>query len=338
MEKIIHFVGIDMSKKTFDCSVIINEQKETTKHRQFNKTAEGLEDFRTWLQRLGVMLNEQTLICMEFTGLYNRMVLGYLEKTSAILWVEMAIHIKRSLGLQRDKSDKLDSKRIAIFAWRNQDEKKPWSSLDTDAQKIKDLLAQRDRLVDSQKRLLVPLSEMEQEGLVAEAKELYKLQKPVITQLENSITNIEKVIDKIISSNKDLKNKSEIVKSVKGVGNVICWYLIAFTNGFKELQSGKSLACYCGVAPFSSTSGTSIKGKPRVSHIANKKLKTLMHMAAVCAIKHDKEIKIYYERKIQEGKHKMSVLNAVRNKIVLRVASVLKGDRKYEDNYVSKAA
>jgi transposase len=338
MEKIIHFVGIDMSKKTFDCNVIINEQKDTSKHGQFNKTTEGLHEFQAWLQRSGVMLNAQTLICMEFTGLYNRMLLAYLEKTNVVLWVERAVHIKRSLGLQRDKSDKLDAKRIAIFAWRNQDEMKPWSSLDQDVQKIKNLLAQRDRLVDTKTRLLVPLSEMEQEGLVAEAKELYKLQKPVITQLDNSLINIEKTIDKIISNNKDLKTKSAIVKSVKGVGNVICWYLIASTKGFKELHSGKSLACYCGVVPFSSTSGTSIKGKPRVSHIANKKLKTLMHMAAVCAIRHDKEIKIYYDRKIQEGKHKMSVLNAVRNKLILRIAAVLRDDRKYEDNYVRKVA
>jgi|SRR6267154_990448 len=338
MKKIIHFIGLDMSKKTFDCSVIINEQRDNPKHKQFTKTAMGLEGFQAWLKGLGVALNGQTLICMEFTGLYNRMTLDFLAKTGAVVWMEMAVHIKRSLGLQRDKSDKLDSRRIALFAWRNRDEIKPWSSLDPDVQKIKDLLSQRDRLVDTKTRLLVPLNEMEQEGLVAEAKQLKKLQSSVITQLGNSISKIEKAIAKIISSNAALKKKSEIVKSIKGIGNIICWYLISLTNGFKQIQSGKSLACYCGVVPFSATSGTSIKGRPRVSHIANKKLKALMHLAAVCAVTHDREIKSYYERKIAEGKHKMSVFNAVRNKLILRVAAVLREDRKYEDNYVRKAA
>src|ERR1700730_9260976 len=105
MEKIIHFIGIDMSKKTFDCSVIINEQRDNPKHKKFSKTAMGLQEFQTWLMGLGVTLNEQVLICMEFTGLYNRMVLDFLVKTGAVVWVEMAVHIKRSLGLQRDKSD-----------------------------------------------------------------------------------------------------------------------------------------------------------------------------------------------------------------------------------------
>jgi transposase len=338
MEKIIHFIGIDMSKKTFDCSVIINNQRDNAKHKQFSKTAMGLKGFQAWLIGLGVMLNGQTLICMEFTGLYNRMVLDFLTKSTVVVWVEMAVHIKKSLGLQRDKSDKLDAGRIALFAWRNRDEIKPWQGLDVEVQKIKDLLSQRDRLVDTKSRLLVPLKEMEQEGLVVEANELKKLQKPVITQLEKSIKNIEKTIAKIVSSNVELKKKSELVRSVKGIGNVISWYLIALTNGFKQISSGKSLACYCGVVPFSKTSGTSIKSKPRVSHIANKKLKALMHLAAVCAVTHDKELKSYYDRKITEGKHKMSVFNAVRNKLILRVAAVLREDRKYEDNYVRKAA
>jgi len=338
MEKIIHFIGIDMSKKTFDCCVIIDNQRSNTTHKQFSKTAMGLKGFQAWLMSFGVKLNEQTLICMEFTGLYNRMVLDFLTTSDAVVWVEMAVHIKKSLGLQRDKSDKLDAKRIALFAWRNKDEIKPWHSPDPDVQKIKDLLSQRDRLVDAKTRLLVPLKEMEQEGLVAGANELKKLQKPVITQLEKSIINIEKTIAQIINSNVELKKKSEIVKSIKGIGNVISWYLIALTNGFKQISSGKSLACYCGVVPFSKTSGTSIKSKPRVSHIANKKLKALMHLAAVCAVTHDKELKAYYDRKIAEGKHKMSVFNAVRNKLILRVAAVLREDRKYEDNYVRKAA
>jgi transposase len=338
MVRYIHVVGIDLSKLTFDAAVIVNEQPDNIRHKQFRKTQEGLLQFQDWLQQSGVILNEQTLICMEFTGLYNRMVLNFLEQSSVIVWVEMAAHIKHSLGLQRDKSDKLDAKRIALFAWRNQDEAHVWNTLNNDAQKIKDMLAQRERLVDTKIRLLVPLEEMKREGLSGEAKQLEAYQKPVITQLDNSINKIEKAIKNIINSNEKLKSKAALVQSVKGVGFVICWYLIACTNGFEHLKNGKSLACYCGVVPFQNSSGTSIKSKPRVSHIANKKLKSLLHMGALSAIQHDPELKAYNERKIKTGKNKMCVLNAVKNKLILRIAAVLRDNKEFEENHVYKAA
>jgi transposase len=338
MKEYISVLGIDLSKLTFDVAVIINGQKDKVQYRKFRKTEEGLKEFEEWLKQLAVNLDAQTLVCMEFTGLYNHMLLSFLEKTSVTIWVEMAAHIKQSLGLQRDKSDKLDAKRIAIFAWRNQDDVHVWTSVDKDAQKIKDMLAQRERLVDTKSRLLVPLEEMKQEGLNDEAKQLENYQKPVITQLDKSINKIEHAIKEIINSNEKLKTKSELVQSVKGVGMIICWYIIAFTNGFEYLKSGKSLSCYCGVVPFKNTSGTSIKGKAKVSHIANKKLKSLMHMGALSAVKYDPELKAYYERKVKEGKNKMSVLNAVKNKLILRVAAVLRENRKFEENYVHKAA
>jgi len=338
MEKYTNFVGVDLSKLTFDVAVILNGLKDNIRYRKFKKTEEGIQEFLEWLKQSGAVTDRQTLVCMEFTGLYNRMLLNFLEKTGVTIWVEMAAHIKQSLGLQRNKSDKLDAKRIATFAWRNQDETKVWNSVDKDAQKIKDMLAQRERLVDTRKRLLVPLEEMRQEGMVEEAAQLERYQKPVITQLDNSIIKIEQAIKEVVDNNEELKSKSELAQSVKGVGLVICWYIIAFTNGFEYLKSGKSLACYCGVVPFERTSGTSVRSKARVSHIANKKLKSLMHMGAMSAIKYDTELKEYYERKVKDGKNKMSVLNAVKNKLLLRIAAVLRENREYEENHVYKAA
>jgi transposase len=338
MKSYINVLGVDLSKLTFDAVVIVNGQKDKARYKRFKKTAEGLAEFAAWLKQMAVALDAQTLVCMEFTGLYNRMLLSFLEKTSAAIWVEMGAHIKKSLGLQRGKSDKLDANRIALFAWRNQDEPRIWSSIGKDAQKIKDMLAQRERLVDTRSRLSVPLEEMEQEGLAEAAKQLAGYQKPVMAQLDKSIDKIERAIKEAIGENEKLKEKSELVQSVKGVGAVICWYIIAFTNGFEQLQSGKSLACYCGVAPFSETSGTSIKGKAKVSHIANKKLKSLLHMGALSAVQFDPELKAYYERKVKEGKNKMSVLNAVKNKLILRIAAVLREGREFEENYVRKAA
>jgi len=109
--------------------------------------------------------------------------------------------------------------------------------------------------------------------------------------------------------------------------------LLVYTKGFTSFKNAKELACYCGVVPFNKTSGSSVKYKPSVSPFANMKLKKLLHLCAMSAIQNDNEMKSYYERKISDGKNKMSIINAVRNKLVHRVFAVVRDNRFYEDNY-----
>lgn len=177
------------------------------------------------------------------------------------------------------------------------------------------------------------MKELDQQGLKRESRELSKLQRPVVNGLEKSLANVEKAIKATINESEKLKQLFGWVTSITGIGKVIAWYLIAFTGGFRRLTEGKQLACYCGVAPFEHTSGTTIKGRPRVSHMANKKLKSLLHMGAMAAIIHDPDIKKYYERKLEKGKNKMSIINAVRNKLVLRVVAVIRDERPFEAKY-----
>jgi len=100
------------------------------------------------------------------------------------------------------------------------------------------------------------------------------------------------------------------------------------------MKDARKLACYCGVAPFEYSSGSSVRGKTKVHYMANKKLKCNLHMASLTAVKLDADLKAYYERKVAEGKNKMSVLNAVKNKLLVRVIAVV---NKQQD-YVKKLA
>jgi transposase len=115
-------------------------------------------------------------------------------------------------------------------------------------------------------------------------------------------------------------------------------YLLVHTWGFTSFENSRQLACYCGVAPFSKHSGTSIHGKSQVSHIANKKLKSLLHMCALNAKKYDPTIKEYYERRLSDGKHKMAVLNIVRNKLLHRIWAVVHSGEMYDKNYIHSRA
>ena len=104
---------------------------------------------------------------------------------------------------------------------------------------------------------------------------------------------------KLKKKDERLSHLFKLVSSVVGIGFVTATNLIIHTNEFTIMKDSRKLACYCGVAPFAHQSGTSIRGKTRVSHMANKKLKTNLHMAALTAARFDVELKGYYERKAE---------------------------------------
>ena len=141
----------------------------------------------------------------------------------------------------------------------------------------------------------------------------------------------------MIGQDAAIQNNYELLLSVPGIGHLTAVYIICCTNNFICKITGKQLASYAGVAPFSNTSGSSMKGRDKVHKMANKELKKLLHMGAISAITHYPEFKDYYERKVKEGKHEQSVINAIRSKIALRAVAVINNRAKYENNY-KKAA
>jgi len=340
MSKLLkNFVGIDISKPFFDVALIKANKPDLIAHRQFKQTLQGFADMYEWLKKQEVLLDEETLFCMEFTGIYNTALVNYLTSKSALLWLEMAVKIKKSEGFERGSNDKSDAVKIAKYAFRYQDKKQLWGPTDKSLEKLKHLIAQRDRIVDSISKLVVPINELKEVGCIVEARLMEKLQKTAIRNLEKAQKNIEAQIVKIVKEDKEFSHKVERVKSIKGIGQVTAIAFLVYTKGYTSFENGKQLSCYSGVVPFiRKKSGISIESKPRVSPFANKKLKWLLHLCASSAIQHDKELKAYYERKILAGKNKMSVINAVRNKLVLRMFAVLRDDRDYVENYERKCA
>ncbi|WP_375563370.1 transposase [Bernardetia sp. OM2101] len=127
---------------------------------------------------------------------------------------------------------------------------------------------------------------------------------------------------------------NRLTTSVVGVGKVTAIQLLVATDGFTKFDTAKQLASYCGVVPFENSSGK-FKGKSRVSKMANKVLKTALHMCALAAIRAEGELSAYYLRKIEEGKNKMSVINALRNKIIQRIFACVKNKTLYDRNGIN---
>ena len=142
-------------------------------------------------------------------------------------------------------------------------------------------------------------------------------------------------METIVKEDVALHHNYELLLSVPGIGTVTAMVLMIVTNNFERKLSGKQLASYAGVAPFEHSSGSSIRGKNRVHKMANKELKWLVHMGAMAAKTFYPEFRDYYDRKVGEGKNKMSVLNAIRNKILLRVAAVIQSKQPYQCYHLS---
>jgi len=156
-----------------------------------------------------------------------------------------------------------------------------------------------------------------------------KFNREAILGLEQSLDKVDAQILTYISEDSELKSKYDLMLTVKGVGKVLAAMLLVYTHGFTRLTDTRKLACYSGVAPFVYESGTSIRGKTGVSKFANNELKKVLHMAAVSSVQHNSELHIYYKRKVEEGKNKMSVINAVRNKLLHRIIAVVKRGTPY---------
>ncbi|WP_418262781.1 IS110 family transposase [Flavobacterium faecale] len=328
MNKFKHFLGIDISKEFFDAVIILDGKKEQSTHNQFRNNATGLKGLCKWLKELDAT-SENTLICLEHTGMYGKLVIKHLLSFGFSLWVEMSLKIIRSIGMQRGKNDKVDAFRIAYYAMKNADEAIVYKAPRKVIEKIRILLSVRDKLIQYKGSLLRHTNELKSFDA-----ELFKLstnhQKNAIKGFDKDLKNIENQLNLLIKEDEALNTIYTQATSVPGIGKITTLALICFTNEFKMYSTPRQLACYSGVAPFEYSSGKSIRAKPRVNNMANKKLKKQLHMCALAAATYDPELNLYYQRKVEENKNKLLILNNVKNKLIHRICACIRENRTYQ--------
>lgn len=328
MSKFTHFTGIDVSKDFFDAVILLDGNKEKPIHNQFENSYKGIKALVKWLKTMDAT-SENTLICLEHTGIYGKLIIKYLLAFDFSLWVEMSLKIIRSIGVQRGKNDKLDAGRIAYYALKNVDEAVIYKAPSETVEKIRKLLSLRHKFTITRASLMKNQKELERFDKIM-AKLSKRSQINTIKGIDKDLKNIELQLNELVETDDNLKKIYKQATSVPGVGRVTALFLIVFTNEFTMYSNQRQLACYCGVVPFEYTSGKSIQSRPRVHYMANKILKKQLHMCALTAITYDPEMKTYFERKVAEGKSKMLVINNVRNKLVHRVCACIRDNKMYE--------
>lgn len=326
-----HFIGIDISKATIE--VAIYQGSQEIRVVTVDNDTKSLESFLQALVKKGQLELRHSLFCMEHTGIYNNPVLAVLQGLQAPIWIEHAAQIANSIGMTRGKTDRLDARRIAQYAFRFQDKVRLWQPPRAVIDQLAVLSALRDRLINAKKQLEMPLRESSAFLDKDSAKLLSRHSKASIAALNKDIEKVEQQLKALIEADPTIKELYDYMVSVPGIGPVTATAILVATNEFKRFNCPKKFACHAGVAPFEKQSGTSVRGKTQVSQKANKKLKTLLHLAARAILATKGELRQYYDRKVAQGKSKMAVLNAISNKIIHRVFAVIRNKVMYQKNY-----
>ena len=328
------YMGVDMSKLTFDYC-LIDGQGTILKQGQVKNTPSSI---KSWTKELshefGIDFWSDLLLCLEHSGYYAAPLLKTLHQTvETSIWLESALQIKRSIGLQRGKSDRTDAVRIAVYCLDFQRKARLWRPSSRSMERLNLMLSHRDRMVKY--KMAMETTVKEEKGFVAEDlhEEMLGLNAGPIEALQKEILEIDQRIEELLRSDEELRRLEIIIKSIPGFGPVIAPKIIAVTEGFTRLTDPRAFACYSGVAPFEHRSGTSLKGKTRVSHLANKDMKKMLHLAALVTIRKGNIMHEYFNRKVAQGKNKMSVINAIRNKLIHILFACIRNNVTYQKNY-----
>lgn len=334
-----NYLGIDVSKLTFDVSLVTvhDAQKQPMVTALFDNDATGLKSFRLWLNEHRVSFDANSLLVIENTGIYHRLIWSFCTTHLLPVYIGNAADLKWSFGIARGKSDKVDSMRLCNYACKNAADIKPATGLNKTLITLKDLLTNRSKLIKQKNAIKQTLNELKVSNDKATQALMEKINKAALDGLQKSIKLIESELIRMVNHDDSILANYILMLSVPGIGKITAVFILCCTNNFAVKITGKQLANYAGVVPFENTSGTSVKGRSRIHFMANKELKSLLTMGALSAVQAYPEFENYYNRKLKEGKKHLQVLNAVKNKMLLRVAAVINQQKEYVNNYKKPA-
>jgi transposase len=323
--KITHIVGIDVSKRTLD----YHHYQGLEKSQTIGNDDKGYKVFLRWLKSSVSKNVKEIMVVMEHTGYYTYQLEQFLFKSRVNYCKRPALDIKRSCGMVRGKNDKADAKMISKYGWMRKEELMPSKPISDEQLELQQLMSHRDKLVADRASYQSRLKELKIQLVDKLATQVIRSSECLVNTLSFEIKETEVAIEALLQGNEALKSNYLLVKSVRGIGFATAVHFLIATENFTCFDNHRKFACYCGVAPFENSSGTSVRGKTKTSSLANRKLKSLLTMAAICAIQHDPELKEKYQQKVKQGKAKMSALNIIRAKLIERIFAVIKRQSPY---------
>lgn len=323
------YLGIDVAKAKLDCE-LLNTSTGKVKAKVVPNTPDGFRKLLEWLRKHDAA---SAHIVMEPTGVYHESAAFFFSDAGlAISLVNPAQLRKFAQGIGvKTKTDKADAKVLARYGQTQQPE--TWQPPPLSVRTLKALLARRDAVADDllrEKNRQEKMEATETPQLVSESV------KNSIKFLEDELKRLQKCIDDLIDNDPDLREKKELLTSVPGVGDRVSDHMTALLAG-RDFENAEQLAAYLGLVPVQWESGSSVRGRPRMSKAGPAHLRKLLYMPAVVATTRNPHIKALYERLLERGKSKMAAIGAAMRKLAHLCFGVVKTGRAYDKNFAPQS-
>jgi transposase len=319
------YLGVDVSKKKLDC-MLLDSKDGKLKSKSLSNTKAGIEELIKWLAENKA---PDAHVIMEPTGVYHEPAALALSDAGLKLSLVNPAQLRQfaqGLGV-KNKTDKADSTVLARYG--NTLKPEAWQAPSKSARQLKALLARRDAVADDLQREQ-NRREAVDFGISPDQVKQSILQS--ITFLQAELNRLEQMIKDHINSDPDLRNKRELLETIPGVGKRVSSNLTALFAA-KTFGTAEQLAAYLGLVPVQWESGSSVRGRPRLSKAGPSHLRKLLYMPAVVARRWNPHIKSFSDRLIAKGKTKMAVIGACMRKLAHLCFGVVHTGRPYDPNY-----
>ena len=330
-------VGIDMGKAEF-AYCVMDHRFQILAQGQVDNQTDAIDRFcQQLVAQLPIGHIGELFLCVEHTGSYNQPLIRHWISLGGRLDVIPATKVSQLLAGPQgwsDKNDSIDARRLAEFGVRFSDKLTEHQLLPKTLKTLQIFHRQRDRLIKARISIEATFKEaqhFEDPQLIEQAS---TMQADLLSQIKQTINKIDRTLQHLIEQDPQLRQWFQLMTSVEGVGPVIAREMIIATQGFSKFKpnQAKQFARYAGVAPLEWSSGSSVKKRKRTSKKAYKHLKPLLTIGARSLIRTSGQLAQYYHRKRAEGKDHLWIINAMRNKIILRVFAVVRNQTMYQKN------
>lgn len=319
-------IGCDISKEKLDFYC-----RNTAEHFVLENSSKGMQNLSKWMEQH--QFNKQEIeIGFEHTGIYTNVIRQFCNHQNLSHYVIGALELKKSLGIVRGKNDVVDSKRICEYLFEKGYKINAAKPINIGIGMLKRLDSLRALLVAQRAGLITRMNEEKEVLKLDDQDIIISTQSDIIKILSDKIVKIEQQMKAESDKDKGLNKNFELLNSITGIGKVTAYQLIITTENFTRFDDPRKFASYGGIAPFGNQSGK-FQGKSKVSKLANKRIKSLLDICARSAMVHDAELRLYYQRKVAEGKNERSVRNAVRFKLLTRIFSVIRNQSPFQKKY-----
>jgi transposase len=317
-------LGVDIAKRKFDAALLINGK---LKHKVFTNNQEGLETLLAWLHKQNV---DHVHVCLEASSTYGDELATSMHDAGHAVSIVNPARIKgfAQSELMRTKNDKVDASLIARFCLAMHPE--PWTPAPPEMRRLQSLVRRIDTFIS--------MRTQEMNRIDVSHESIRSSLMNHIAYLDKEIEGLRKQIAAQITDDPNLTAKRDLLKSIPGIGEATIAAILAELHMFEGCDKVEKVVAFIGLAPRQFISGSSIKGKPRLSKIGHARLRKALYMPALVSIQFNPIIQTFYHRLKGKGKNGKVVVCAIMRKLVHLIFGILKSGKPFDPNYTPYCA